>query len=753
MVPQTPQKECGAKVEKSSEPEGGGVRCVAMTAFRYAPASFGITLSASPLPASAQAVSAPSDSAAANDAVQQLLMVLQDDTARAALIAQLQSQTNAVTEAGSETNLARGFVDVTSAAFGTVGTEVRAIWREMSRLVSGDLNTQLASILTLPEWLLLAVSIAATILTVLLLQRVVRPLIARLNPKTGAGAFRRIWATLIATALRIAAVAGAWAFGMVLAGTVLSGGETLFLLQSLYLNAFAAFGIARAALAAVASPDARHQPSLIAGHATIQHAVYAGLRPVLGIVMQGYLFVLPALQATAGFTTVRPVRTLVATLAALVAVWAIRHILRASREERPAEQVEGEGNAVAQGMSLAWARIWPPLALLAVGYSWVTALTRPAFAAEIVLGGVVFSALAVLLLIVALRLSKGASGWKPPLPRSLTWSLPELAPRFSAIGGVLGWILAALLGVGALAAVLHGWGAIDIGDIAANATAQVFVWRVASALLVLSAAAVIWAIVASVIDRNLRLELDGTNQAARRRTLLGLFRNAFTIAIGIVTIMVALSQLGLDIAPLLAGAGVIGLAIGFGSQKLVQDIITGIFIQFEGALNDGDVVTVAGISGGVEKVTLRSIRLRSLDGALHVIPFSSVDTVSNLTRDFSYHVAEIGVAYKEKVPLVKEAMSAAFDRLKAEDIDGAILEPLEMQGVISLGDSAVVLRARIKTRPAKQWAIGRRYNELVKDVMDERGIEIPFPHRQIVVQGLPQGLVNAMNTPDPKPAT
>nr|WP_281354741.1 mechanosensitive ion channel domain-containing protein [Roseospira navarrensis] len=196
----------------------------------------------------------------------------------------------------------------------------------------------------------------------------------------------------------------------------------------------------------------------------------------------------------------------------------------------------------------------------------------------------------------------------------------------------------------------------------------------------------------------------------------------------VVTSMLALSELGVNIGPLLAGAGVLGLAIGFGAQKLVQDIITGAFIQVENAMNEGDVVTVGGTTGVVEKLSIRSVGLRDVAGTYHLIPFSSVDAVSNFMKGFAFHVAEIGVAYRENVPEVKALMQVAFERLLETDHGSVIIGELEMHGVTALGDSSVVVRARIRTQPGSQWAVGRAYNEIVKAVLDEHGVEIPFPH-------------------------
>jgi small conductance mechanosensitive channel len=200
-----------------------------------------------------------------------------------------------------------------------------------------------------------------------------------------------------------------------------------------------------------------------------------------------------------------------------------------------------------------------------------------------------------------------------------------------------------------------------------------------------------------------------------------------------VTAMFVLAELGINIAPLLASAGVVGLAIGFGAQKLIQDVITGIFIQLEGAIDVGDVVTVGGTSGVVERLTIRSVALRDLQGVYHIVPFSSVDMVSNYMRGFAYVVSEMSVAYRENVDEVKKAIYDAFEKLKElPEIRASILdEELEWMGLDRFGASEVVLRSRIKTLPGKQWETGRAFNAEIKKIFDERDIEIPFPHQTV----------------------
>jgi small conductance mechanosensitive channel len=223
-------------------------------------------------------------------------------------------------------------------------------------------------------------------------------------------------------------------------------------------------------------------------------------------------------------------------------------------------------------------------------------------------------------------------------------------------------------------------------------------------------------------------------RSARIRTLLPLLRKALFIFLSLMVVLISLSEIGVDIAPLLAGAGVIGLAIGFGSQKLVQDVITGVFMLVEDALSVGDVVEVAGTGGVVEDMSIRSIRLRDLSGNVHTIPFSSVGTVTNMTKDYSYYLLDIGVDYRQDPDQVMEVCKSIVDEMREEPAFAYdILEPLDVLGVDQFAESAIIIKARIKTRPIKQWAVGREFNRRMKKRFDELGIEIPYPHRTVYI--------------------
>ena len=242
---------------------------------------------------------------------------------------------------------------------------------------------------------------------------------------------------------------------------------------------------------------------------------------------------------------------------------------------------------------------------------------------------------------------------------------------------------------------------------------------------------ILWSVISSAIDKVLvRTNLDQTGN--RIRTLLPLARNALLILIIITSAIIILSELGVNIAPLLAGAGIIGLAIGFGAQTLVKDIITGAFIVFENTLAVGDVIEVAGHSGVVEGMTIRTIKLRDLKGRLHTIPFSSVDTIVNMTRDYSYVVSEIGVSYREDTDDVINIINNVFKTLRNdENYNLNIMDDLEVMGLERFDDSAVILKIRIKTKPGFQWLVKREFNRRIKYAFDENNIEIPYPHKTI----------------------
>jgi len=235
------------------------------------------------------------------------------------------------------------------------------------------------------------------------------------------------------------------------------------------------------------------------------------------------------------------------------------------------------------------------------------------------------------------------------------------------------------------------------------------------------------------IERRFEQEGGITSESAKRaKTLTAIIHTTLLVAIYAIALLTIISELGIQIAPLLAGAGVAGIALGFGAQTLVKDIISGFFLLLENQVRVGDVIEVAGISGLVESVNLRTIRLRDLQGRLHIIPNGSIETVTNFTKDWSRALIEIGVAYKEDIDRVIEILKSVGEELRNDPgFADAILEPMTMLGIDSFGDSSVNVRMYFKTVPLKQWEVAREFRRRVKKAFDAAGIEIPFPHRTV----------------------
>lgn len=236
-----------------------------------------------------------------------------------------------------------------------------------------------------------------------------------------------------------------------------------------------------------------------------------------------------------------------------------------------------------------------------------------------------------------------------------------------------------------------------------------------------------------LLARKLSDMLQGLTQSVERQkradTLSHIVRTVATTILIVVTTMLILAEVGVNLAPILAAAGVGGLAIGFGAQNLVRDVITGFFMLLEDHIRVGDVVKIGEQGGLVENISLRVLTLRDFDGSLHVIPHSAVTTVTNMTKDFSYALIDVGVAYREDVDAVMAVLTDVGAELHQDpEFTLDLLDDLEIVGVEALAASQVTIKIRIKTVPIKQWRIGRELRRRIKKAFDAHSIEIPFPH-------------------------
>jgi small conductance mechanosensitive channel len=215
----------------------------------------------------------------------------------------------------------------------------------------------------------------------------------------------------------------------------------------------------------------------------------------------------------------------------------------------------------------------------------------------------------------------------------------------------------------------------------------------------------------------------------RTQTFSTIVRYVLDIAILFVAVILIIKEFGVDFGPILAAAGIAGLAIGFGAQSLVKDVISGLFILLEDQIRVGDVIQISGKGGVVEQISLRTTKLRDLAGNVHYVPNGQIDVVTNMTKEYSRYVFDIGVAYREDVDEVIDVIKEVDEELRKDPaFKNDILEPLEVLGLDQFADSAIIIKARTTTKPVKQWGVAREFNRRLKKKFDEKDIEIPFPH-------------------------
>ena len=229
--------------------------------------------------------------------------------------------------------------------------------------------------------------------------------------------------------------------------------------------------------------------------------------------------------------------------------------------------------------------------------------------------------------------------------------------------------------------------------------------------------------------------LDALERGKRARTLGSLISNVSTISITALAVLMVLDEFGVDITPVLTGAGIAGLAVGFGAQTLVRDIISGFFMILEDQVRVGDSAAINGTGGLVEQINLRTIILRDEEGTLHVFPNGSITTLANRSKDFSYYVISMGIPYHEDVDRVTEILRNVGDELQKDPHYGVfILEPIEIMGIDAFADWAVQIKLRIKTVPQRQHEVGRELRKRIRRAFDEHKVAVPFPERLVAVR-------------------
>ncbi|WP_425091723.1 mechanosensitive ion channel domain-containing protein [Tropicimonas sp. S265A] len=497
-------------------------------------------------------------------------------------------------------------------------------------------------------------------------------------------------------------------------------------MQANYLGAFVVVELIRTAVrffTSPATPELRLLPMPDRGARSFQRFA------TISILFLGYaqLVVVPAVSEETSIFVGRALSSLLGSISVLYAIVVV--YLKRKDVADWLRQNEGE-SAFDQAMG-AIAQRWhvPILIYLFILFAIVSTHTGNVLLP--MLNSTLEFATILFLGFLATSFARSASQRRLKLPGFITSSLPMLEMRVNRLVPAFFGVIRVLIVVVVVLALISSFDFFAPYRIFGSDAGAAFLSALFGVGVIAAIAIAIYLSLSSWVDYQLNPFVGGA-PTPRTITLLTLLRNALTIVIVVIALMLSLSQLGLDIGPLLASAGVLGLAISFGAQKMVEDIITGVFIQLENAMNVGDVVDVGGVVGTVEKLTVRSVTLRDLKGVVHMIPFSSAAMISNYMREFSYYVCDMGVAYREDIEEVKIAMFDAFEQLQQdEELSRHILGDLEWFGLNSFDASAIVLRARIKTVPGQQWGIGRAYNANLKVIFDARGIEIPFPHQTL----------------------
>ncbi|KQT82848.1 mechanosensitive ion channel domain-containing protein [Aurantimonas sp. Leaf443] len=708
-------------------------------------------------PAASQGAEAEADTASLDD----LIRILENDATRQKLVESLKASAyKAPEQASGEGEAAMPGEALAETLAGRIAASMQMVIDGAIETSKGIADSLMAAVdlasgaesLDLPNLLqtvapvaLVAASVFAALALASLLKR--GP-IARLSRRAErAGPISKLLLLALATLIDTLAVAGAALVGYVVAVAAFDARPTLN--QLLFLNAFLAIESAKIVLRAFASPT---RPALRMTPFSDRHARYwfFWFSRVISVLGYTFMFVAPLVQQSSSPRAADAVRFFVVTACALLAIGLILRNRGIVRERLKRAKRNGDTSLRARVHAFI-GQIWWALAALFVAALYLVWLRSPE-------DGLAFMTLATLKTVGAMALGGLVASILARLivrgvkvPDSVKERLPLFERRLNGFIPSALTVARVLVILAVIATTLEAWSLVSVSDWMATERGQRWVGGLIGAMIVVAIGFAVYVAISSWVEYRLNPKF-GRVPTSRERTLLSLFRNAFTIAMIVVVSMLVLSQIGINIAPLLAGAGVIGLAVGFGSQKLVQDIITGAFIQIQNAMNEGDIVELNGISGTVEQLTVRSVGLRTVEGTWYLIPFSSVDRVANFSKDFAYYVADVAVAYRESIDEVKVMMREAFDELRATEVGQNIIGEFDLWGVQELANSAIIVRGRMMTKPSTQWAVGRAYREIVKRMSDERGIELPFPHMTVWFGEDKRGNAPPIHLTPPEPA-
>jgi small conductance mechanosensitive channel len=586
---------------------------------------------------------------------------------------------------------------------------------------------------------LLVISLAPALLVLWIGRRVLRPLTRLTLPSRLWPAVRRLWQALLEITARVMPMVGFFIVAGVLVG-LLEASPVVQETVRFLLCVILVYEVVAQSIRVALDPDQRTATRLFPlSHETAKDLwvwtrrllMYGGLYAVIMHILHRVYEDPQTYQGVRGL--------LLAVFPALVTGFVVQV---ARRRARPAAGVSPDtGVRVFQTTWRVIHTLWP---FLMVIYAWSLTLliiSHHTGGVSYLVWGSVKTVLVACGLFWVLRWFNRLFDYVLRIGDELRHRYPLLEAKANRYLKTLREVCNGLLVLLAVGLVFEIWGVPVSGFLTSPLGAQVLARTLIIALAV-GLTSVAMGMSKTIADVLLQTRIDARGvvhePTRKRKTLVPLAHAVIRVAIIFVAVLIILEQLNINTAPILAGVGILGLAISFGAQSLVKDVINGLFILFEDSVSVGDVAILRGTGGLVEKVTLRAVTLRDLSGNVHVIPNGSIDMVTNMTKEYSRYVLDVGVAYRENVDEVIGILKDVDEEMRADPAFSAdMLEPIEILGLDRFADSAIIIRARLKTKPIRQWYVGREFNRRMKKAFDERGIEIPFPHRTLY-WGLPK---------------
>jgi small-conductance mechanosensitive channel len=665
--------------------------------------------------------------------------ILQDDKARAALIGHLRQAADESANSPPKTeaaetpeSLSDNLSNLAQGGISSVNQRLSSLQKLIDSGPKRSFNPD--SFFRALGYFLLTVVVTFALFH--LIRRLIRPLYKRMgswghNAKLQQGPWYKLpTAILGAFAVDLLVLLLALAAGNLFARHVNADSATILRLQTLFLSAFAVIEFFKAVLRLIFAPNFDYLRPFPFSDASA-HYWNQRLAWLSGLIGYGLMVVVPVVATQISYPAAAAANLIIMLALTLYAVALILRNRKPIQRQINllAERSMAFFSIILRGLGHVWH-------LLAIAYFLVLfALSQFDIGNSL---RFMMTATVKSLLVVGLGalLSGMLTRWifrRISLPDDVNRRYPMLERRINSYipNGLK--ILRVIVVLAVTLLLFDAWHLINLYQWAGSENGEKIIGGLVHILLIVVIAVFSWTLMASIIEHRLALELsNGIRPSARERTLLTLFRNVLAIVISTITIMIVLSQVGINIAPLLAGAGALGLAISFGAQTLVKDVITGVFIQFENGMNTGEYVTVSGITGTVERMTIRSIGLRDDYGVYHIVPFSSITTLANYAREFGVYRANYSVSRDEDIDRVHEVLHQAVDALKQDDQVKHFLvgEPI-FNGVVALGDRSFTTRVTVRTQALKQWVVQYALDRLVKMHFDQANITMPQQAMQL----------------------